>query len=331
MLLVVGLASCSRCHSDHPKPQNHTVNEPPRPTGPQSITVDDYEHEVYKEGPQASFLPTTAAEREMIQKLVPKLLEGSRTEPPPDPSQWRPDAQAAGFDIVVWNLYGETFWALLEKPGTVHGAGAYIFRVGPKETGKTILLEAPHNFFDLGTGRIAAEVFFRPPPGEKPRALFTNTIHRYQLSPGNKKRRKDHPADVAHNPDHAFSFATEAFATAAGGARVIQLHGFGERDDVTGERIVSIEMVVSAGDEAKPSLASSSIATTLAKDFGPGVKTYPDQTKYLGATTNAQKKLLANIPNCEFVHVEMSADLRERLQKSAEAREMLARDIFNAP
>src|ERR1043165_10119739 len=121
MLLVVGLASCSRCHSDHPKPQNHVVSEPPRPTGPQSITVDDYEHEVYKEGPQASFQPTTAAEREMIQKLIPKLLEGSRSEPPADPTPWRAEAQAAGFDIVGWNLYGETFCALPENPGTGHG------------------------------------------------------------------------------------------------------------------------------------------------------------------------------------------------------------------
>ena len=40
----------------------------------------------------------------------------------------------------------------------------------------TILLEAPHNFYDVGTGRLAAELFFTKREGARPRALFTNTI-----------------------------------------------------------------------------------------------------------------------------------------------------------
>jgi len=326
-LLLVGVASCSRCHSDHPKHQ--TTPQPPRPAGPHEITVEDFEREIWSAGPGATYVPTTAAEREMLQKLIPKLLEGSRAQPPPDPQAWRDEANAVDFDIAIWKVYGETFWGLIEAPGKVRGAGAYIFRVAPKETGATVLLEAPHNFFDLGTGRIAAELFFRPQTGNKPRALFTNTIHRYQLSPGNKKKRKDHPADVAHNPEHAYSYATEAFATAAGGCRVIQIHGFGKRDDVTGARITAIEVVVSGGEPQAPTQASRQVSGSLTKDFGAGVKRFPDETQYLGATTNVQKKLLANIPNSEFVHVELSADLRDRLQKSAEARAMLARSLFD--
>ena len=67
----------------------------------------------------------------------------------------------------------------------------------------------------------------------------------------------------------------------------------------------------------------------MKKEIGQGVRKYPEETNTLGATTNAQKKLLANIPYTEFLHVEMSGDLRARLEKSAETREMLGRILFN--
>jgi hypothetical protein len=146
----------------------------------------------------ASFHGTTAREHELIDKLIPRLLDGARAEPPPDPLAWQQDAAAADFKLEVWQIAGETYWALVEAAGKSRGAGAYIVRVGgSSETGPTILLEAPHNFYDVGTGRLAAELFFSKRDGARPRALFTNTIHRYQLAPGDKRKRKHNPADVA--------------------------------------------------------------------------------------------------------------------------------------
>lgn len=302
----------------------------PAQGGERQLTIDGYEERVYGPGPQATFAETSSVEHEAIAKLVPRLLEGARAATPPDPRAWQAEAAAAALQIEVWKVAGQTYWALLEPSDRVRGAGAYVFRVAPAEAGATILLEAPHNFYDMGTGRIAAEMFFDPPPGARPRALFTNTIHRYQLAPGNKKKRRHNPADVAHNPTHAFSIATEAFASAAGGARVIQLHGFGSRtdDDEEGE-VGSVLMVVSAGDDAGSSPLTAALAPALVGEYGSEVKRFPEDARFLGATTNAQGRLLRNISGSEFVHIEMSSDFRKKLQESAAVRRRMAAILFN--
>jgi hypothetical protein len=239
------------------------------------------------------------------------------------------DAAAAGFRLEAWRVNGDLYWALVEQ--RVHGAGAFVFRVGPREDGPTILLEAPHNYFDLGTGRLAADVFFTRRDGARPRALFTNTIHRYQLAPGDKKRRDHNPADIAHEPEHAFSIATIAFARAAGTTHVIQLHGFGSRSDDDGDgEIGEIAAVVSAGNRAGSSALSTAIARELAGVLGDGVKRFPEEAKVLGATTNAQGKLLRDVNGAAFVHVEMSSTVRKRLGSDAALRARFAAALLDA-
>jgi hypothetical protein len=324
-ILVLALAgtACSRgkC-TDKPRPE--PPPPPPGPAGERQLTVEGYEALVYGPGPKASFADTSSIEHEAIAKLIPRLLEGARAASPPDPRAWQADAAAAGLQIEVWTLGGQTYWALLEPSERVRGAGAYVLRVAPPEPGPTILLQAPHEFFDLHTGRIAAELFFDPPPdvATRPRALFTNTIHRYQLAPN--------PADVAHNPQHAFSVATEAFALAAGGARVIQIHGFGARtDDDDGGEPGSVAAVISAGDEAGSSPLTQALASALIAEYGPEVKRFPEDVRFLGATTNVQGRLLRRIEGSEFVHLELSAELRKKLLGSAQLRRRLAAILFN--
>jgi hypothetical protein len=284
---------------------------------------------IYSAGPKATFHATTAREHEAIDKLIPQLLDGARAESPPDPLAWQQEAAAADFTLEVWRIADETYWALVEAPGKSRGAGAYIIRVGgPRETGPTILLEAPHNFYDVGTGRLAAELFFTKRDGARPRALFTNTIHRYQLAPGDKAKRRHNPADVAHEPDHSFTIATLAFARTAGNVRVIQLHGFGARDEDDADA-GAIAMVISAGDATGSSKLSTAIGDALVRGFGADVKRFPEQTKQLGATTNAQGKLLRAQPGAAFVHVEMSAVVRDRLAADAGLREQLADALFD--
>jgi len=322
MLLV---AACS----DHTRPEP----KPPSPEQKRMLTLDQYEELVYGQGPKTTFVATTANEHQVIEKLIPRMFDGARAETPPDPLAWQSEAAAGGFRIEEWQIANETYWALLEARGTARGAGAYIVRVGgPAETGPTILLEAPHNFYDMGTGRLAAELFFTKRDGVRPRALFTNTIHRYQLAPGDKKKRKNNPADVAHQPQHAFTVATLAFARAADRVRVIQLHGFGSRideDDDVDEDPESIAAVISAGDSTGSSPISAAIAEALVKVFGPDVRRYPEQVKVLGATTNAQGKLLRGVPNARFIHVEMSAAVRKRLGSEATLRAQLGAALFD--
>jgi hypothetical protein len=332
-LLTLVVLMTSACSGHKCSPNVGVDPKTPPGAGTQrTLTLDQFEERVYGAGPKATFSETTAREHQAIEVLIPKLLDGARAATPPDPMQWQRDAVDAGFTVEVWRVGGETYWALVEAPGKSRGAGAYIVRVGgAPDTSPTILLEAPHNFYDVGTGRLAAELMFTKRTGARPRALFTNTIHRYQLVPGDKRKRKHNPADVAHQPDHAFTIATLSFARAAGSVRVIQLHGFGEREqerDDAGDT-GSIAMVVSAGDAAGSSKISAAIADALVRVIGSDVKRFPEQTKELGATTNAQGKLLRAQPTASFVHVEMSAALRNRLAKEAPLREQLAAALFD--
>lgn len=334
LLALAVVSSCSRCKgTDQTSPPTNTP--PPTKVVEQSMSIDQYEDLIYGPGPGTTFAATTSVEHEVLASLVPKMYAASIAAQPADPQQWQAEAAKISFEIQVWTIEGGRYWALFETRTRPRGSGAYVFRIGPKEPGPVILLQAPHNFFDEGTGRLAAELFFKPPPGARPRALFTNTIHRYQFAPGDKagprdKRRKNHPADVAHNPEHAFSTATRAFAAAAavdGGVRVIQLHGFGMRDDEVSD--ASVAMVVSAGDKGGSSMYSGSVAEQLKGQLDTGVRRFPEEVDFLGATTNAQGRLLKGIEHTEFLHAEMSKELRVRLAANHEQLNMLGKVLFN--
>ncbi|MBA3452738.1 MAG: hypothetical protein H0T42_06595 [Deltaproteobacteria bacterium] len=331
LAMLLSTAACSRTtcvESPVAPPRTSTA---PATSSTRTLTLDEYEKVVYGPGPQATFAKTTATEHEVMDKLVREMLEGARAAKAPDPGGWQAVAAGAGFRIEVWTVDGQTYWALLEAEGQVRGAGAYVFRVGQAASeGPTILLQAPHNFFDLGTGRLAAEMFFGARPGPRPAALFTNTIHRYQLAPGDKKKRAHNPADIAHDPEHAFTVATLAFARVAGSTRVIQIHGFGSRteDDEDGDT-ASIAMVISAGDAAGSTPLTTALAAALVDAFGPEVKRFPEDVRMLGATTNAQGRRLREVGGSAFVHLELSSVMRKRLEASAPARDQLAAILFN--
>src|SRR6185436_15046612 len=129
LVLILTSTACSRgkC-TDRPK-QEPLATTPPAQAGERQLTIDGVEARVWGPGPQATFADTTTAEHEAIAKLIPRLLEGSRATPPADPRAFQADAGAGGFQIEVWKLEGQTYWALLEPSDRVHGAGAYIFRV----------------------------------------------------------------------------------------------------------------------------------------------------------------------------------------------------------
>jgi hypothetical protein len=330
-VLILTTTACSRgrCTDNQVPPVQ--PSQPPRETTLRKLNVEDYEAVVYGAAPSASFAATTSLEHDTLARLIPSLYDGARSARPPDPKQWQADAAAAGFEIQVWKVNADTYWALVEAAGKSRGAGAYIFRVAPPlpDDGPVILLQAPHNLYDMGTGKLAADLFFSPPPGARPRAMFTNTIHRYQLAPGDKKKRRHNPADVAHNPEHGFTIATESFAIAAGGARVIQLHGFGSRSDEDDDDIGNVAAVISAGDEAGSSPLTAAMAQALVAELGGEVKRYPEEVRFLGATTNVQGRALRKIDHSDFVHLEMSADLRKRLAADPVTRGKVGSILFN--
>lgn len=267
---------------------------------------------------RVSYVPMGAGARERLAALVAGLTAAARSGG--DVRALAARAREIGFRVEFWRVRGRVFWALLEARAQRRGAGAYLLRPGPHlGGGPEIVLQAPHVYFDRGTGHIAAALFFGREGQGRARALFTNTAYRYDgvldhasdaaapapapSGPAGEPARRA-PADVAHADDHAFQAATEAVVRELGHVVVIQLHGFAERP-------TRPEIILSSGaDEVGPLLAE--LATGLAAVFE-RVLRYPEEHHELGGTTNVQGRMLALHPRAHFVHVELSARTRRRL------------------
>lgn len=223
-----------------------------------------------------------------------------------DAAQPLPSAPA-GF--VLEQLDG--LWLLAEAHDARRGAGALALRARPRVE---VLVEAPHTFFDRGTLGVAVAAFERA----QARALLVNTVHRYRSREAGREGREGREgrggddddattnveSDVAHAPRSFFSFAHDELTRALPAASAVQLHGF------AAARAPGVAAIVSA---ANTTGQAGAVAAALRGVAGVGtVQLYPDEARMLGGTTNAQAGLSRQAGR-PFVHVEMSSDLRGRL------------------
>lgn len=282
------------------------------------LKVREARRALFDAGREAQFRPTTLIERATAEALIPVLVDRARRGET-RVRDLRPLARAARLEVLRWTVGDAQFLVLREVKGAARGAGAYVFRVGPPDGPRELVLQAPHAYFDLYTGRIATGMFFGKREGRRARALFVNTLQRYER--GDVDR--DSPADVCHRPEHLFSVITDRTLRALGPSTVIQLHGFGQENVPPGVRAI-----VSAGEDRLPSTELRAIADGVSTLFGRGVRLYPTDIDRLGGTTNVQGRLAALMPDARFVHLELSKGLRERLRKTPRIRHKLARVLF---
>ncbi|MFB1482929.1 hypothetical protein [Corallococcus sp. RDP092CA] len=270
-----------------------------------------------------TFHPTTLEERAVFTKLVPALLATApkQKDVPPELTNV---AASAGFFLETWTTPRDTFWVLRERPDRYHGAGAYVIRTGDATDD---VVQVPHPYFDIGTEDIGAALFACPPEGRAPRLFMTATAHRYKATPGETPEDPEHPADVAHNPEHLFQTVTDLAARHLPAIRVVQLHGFGETKVQKG-RTEALAAVVSDGTR-KPGAWARKVAARLEEALDPGVKLFPTGARVLGGTQNAQARLLQAYPQARFVHLEMSSRTRKAL--ASPARLALLAQILFAP
>ncbi|HZI16928.1 MAG TPA: hypothetical protein VE153_41560 [Myxococcus sp.] len=255
-----------------------------------------------------TFHPTTLRERKALGKLIPALLEAAPKRRTP-PKGLEKVAASAGFELEVWE--GEkgvrdTFWVLREQPGKLRGAGAYVIRTGPATDD---VVQVPHPWFDRGTEDIGVGLFACAPMDRQPRLFMTATVHRYQGNPGETPEDPEHPADVAHNPEHLFQEVTNLAARALPAPRVVQLHGFGTAKAGRDKELVA---VVSSGTR-RPTGWARKVSAGLVKLLGEGVRLYPEGAQVLGGTQNAQGRLLQAYDCAHFLHLELSVHARKAL------------------
>lgn len=286
----------------------------PRPSDAYTaIDPTELRRRLWTEPPPTYYVPPSAERSAALSALIHALL----STPNPEPEHLGELAYAAGFEIHAWYVSGHRLLAAVEPPNRQTGAGAYVIRVG-EGGGRPVILQAPHAFHDLGTERIALALALRG--HDWPRALFVNTIHRYLDIDGERRERDGAPADPCHNPDHLFSVATAAALSALPDAEIVQIHGFD-----SGRDPLEPAVVVSAGDRTGATIRTREVAERLRLALGVDVALYPlDRTRF-GATTNAQGRLVRSRGRSgRFVHIELSPELRRRLQRDARALAALA-------
>lgn len=210
------------------------------------------------------------------------------------------DLAAFGFEEVPLEGWpGTVLWREKQR----RGGGAYVVRKGSPST---LLVEAPHTFYDEGTFPLACDLFQRT----KARGLFINTVHRYKAS--EKDARGQHPSDVAHNPNALFQAMTEGVVDAVPKLTVVQLHGFANHE-------VSAKAVVSSGEKKGGAPLVARVQQALEQAIGGRVVKFPEDTNELGATTNVQGMAVRRSGG-RFVHIEMEDVLRRDLNNDAALR-----------
>jgi hypothetical protein len=223
----------------------------------------------------------------------------------------RAKARALGLDLIEGQDAGGRLWILREAGARRSGDGYFAWRPG----GSVLCVQAPHSFFDEGTGEIALALFSET----RALALFVNTVHRY--SPVVAGAVED-AADVAHATPSLFQAATEGLL-AARLSPVVQVHGFGPTEHLPSDTAA----VVSDGGPSRPSDAPAvRLRKALQDRMGARVLLYGVDAQELGATTNAQGRIV-RAAGAIFLHIEMSQRVRSA---GAAAASQLASALLEA-
>ncbi len=269
--------------------------------------------------PDAEFVPMTPAELAQLRALTVQLWRGITAD---QHVAVATQAAALGMQLNYVVVDDAKLWVLRDNPTALQGSGCYVFRDEPPPPG-AILLQAPHVYFDVGTGYIAAALFMAPAAASRVHAVIGNTAHRYVQVDGSKQRQPQNLADAAHNADHPLAQVSDAIS-AAELLTIVQLHGFGADNHALDD----VDAVISAGTE--PASRAVTAAAEALRSAGLRVATFPNDTRALGATTNVQGTS-ARLHQREFVHIELATTVRDRLRKSREQAQALASVLLALP
>lgn len=225
-----------------------------------------------------------------------------------------------GFEVKHVVVANTELWLLREDAAHRRGRGVYLFRAG-RPAARSILLEAPHVYFDIGTGAISVAAFLADATGRE-HALFGNSSHRYQGAVNAASGAN--PADPAHNTSHPIHVATTVVLKTTA-TTVVQLHGFGASSSIPS----SVAAVVSAGVATGSSVTSTQVAGAMAVVLAGTTARYPEQTTALGATANVQGQYARSV-GMAFVSIEMASSARTELAANPVAAARLGAAIVAA-
>lgn len=300
----------------------------PHPVSEHTIPLGELASYLKPDTSEVSYKQAGDREAEVFGKLVPRLLHVADAGAP-ELGTWNALARAVGYTLERWIVGADVYLVLRELPDQRRGGGTYVFRpvasaaqaaapgkraAEPDPPVPMLVLQAPHIYFDIGTDELAIHAFFEAPYRQHIRALYLNSLHRFQISPDKRSQGEKSPADACHNARHLYNTVTRLTARHAGPLYVVQIHGFEEREN---EGIL-VDVVVSTTKTALTDQVASALAQRFEKR---DIRRYPDEFAELGGDTNKQRKLLAGFADAAFVHIEMSRSFRRFLQRRTERRD----------
>ena len=115
----------------------------------------------------------------------------------------------AAMELLTLTRGKTTFWIIREKSPVFRGGGIYIRRCGAQTV--PLVLQAPHGYFDLHTGRLARQLF----RDTGARWVMLNSLQRYKSRKGETPADAYHPADAAHNNRLFFQAVTKGILEAS--------------------------------------------------------------------------------------------------------------------
>lgn len=194
--------------------------------------------------------------------------------------------------------------ALSEKNNVRDGRGFFASRI---QGGAPLLIQAPHQYYDLRTGTLARQLFLE----SDAIAAAWNTTHRYH----------SHDTDLVHIADSYLHALSRAFSEVHPDGRILQLHGFSraKRKSHAGREA---QAILSDGSRY-PSRALADLVSCLSDRLNIRALLYPRDVRELGATTNTLAADLRSRDFDGFVHLELDAELRKRLVRDGDARDTL--------
>ncbi|MBN2194459.1 MAG: hypothetical protein JW751_16700 [Polyangiaceae bacterium] len=292
--LTPALLPACRCeraedHESLPGPPASSSATPTGPTIPLLATVRDL-----RSRGKAEYRAPTEDEAKEYRVWVGAIAKAAWTDRLPT------HPAPEGFSGRLGNA--GALWLLQEQPTRKRGAGVVVIR---PSRGTSVLVEAPHTFFDEGTLEIALSIFH----GIGARGLLANTMHRYVTVPetlrGDKDEVRNAVSDLAHE-DRTYFSAAHRSLLGVEALTTLQIHGFA---DATAPGVMA---VVSAARTTGDALA---VARALRDALGDDVvRVYPDEIDVLGGTTNVQAKASREL-GLPFIHVELSRSLRDSVRE----------------
>ena len=308
LMVLVGwaLLGC-QCEEEQKKPPTpHIVKPVPTPPPAEGEPLmEDLTRR--RRGQGVRYVPPTPDEDRAFAKWVRSVTQAALRERLPEASA------PIGFAGML--LDQGRLWVVGEEPDHKRGAGALVLRPSAQ---RPVVIEAPHTFFDRKTLDISSHVF----QVLGARALLINTLHRGTGVDADTRieavREGTSPTDVAHADKSFFDTAHRALIEAEPALVVLQIHGFSDK------RVPGVDAVVSAARTRGP---ARPVAEALRALLGAErVRVYPDDIKMLGGTTNTQAAGCRGA-KASFVHLELSASLRNRVTEDKVLAERFARAL----